>query len=108
MSFEGYYQVLCKNGHLYENDVYNTDLEEWKCWCGESVAWYNIVDQTNGVYDYDYETGEEDTCTRIDGYVELEIDKLEECEVCDKCGSRVVKKAATFKIPKEGVTCKKI
>lgn len=31
MSFEGYYQCLCKNGHYFESDVY--EYEEIKMAC---------------------------------------------------------------------------
>jgi len=49
MSFEGCYQRLCKVGHLSEEDVYTSDNENyWKCPdCQESLAWWNLVDQTN-------------------------------------------------------------
>lgn len=60
MSFEGYYQVLCKNGHYWE-DAYcyhvhspgeepcpACDPEEWRCDdCGAKRAWINTVDDTN-------------------------------------------------------------
>lgn len=56
MSFEGYYQVLCHNGHLTELDVYAHDSggwhdnpEEWLCpSCDESEAWRRVIDTTNG------------------------------------------------------------
>ena len=51
MSFEGYYQILCKKGHLSTLDVYD-DFEEkqWECRCGAKVAWVNMVDTTNGSF----------------------------------------------------------
>lgn len=48
MSFEGYYRVLCKNGHLDEFDCYSQSLTKWTCpECGEKDAWYQLIDQTN-------------------------------------------------------------
>ena len=66
MSFEGYNQLLCKKGHYFNLDVYDArDIEDIKCpVCKENVAWYNIVDVTNGSYE-----GK----VRIDGYIELKI-----------------------------------
>jgi hypothetical protein len=45
MSFEGYYQKLCKNGHLCCPDVY-CDVEECPT-CNTPFVWTEIVDQTN-------------------------------------------------------------
>jgi len=71
MSFEGYDQILCENGHYHTHDCYNyTDFNAWTCFCGAKCAWYNTVDETNGTHDPD--TGE-----RIDDYVELE--EVEPC-----------------------------
>lgn len=48
MSFEGYYQVKCENGHYYTESVYcdSPNCEE----CGASVI-KNMVDETNGTSD---------------------------------------------------------
>lgn len=44
MSFEGYYQQICPNGHYYTCDVYTVG----PCSdCGEGAAWSNLVDETN-------------------------------------------------------------
>ena len=85
MSFEGYYQVLCKNGHYSTCDCYTLHTpgssDDWRCSiCGEECAWWNIVDETNGSYCISF-PGYCDSCTdkdycddegRIDGYIELE------------------------------------
>lgn len=45
MSFEGYKQCICDNGHYFEIDVYEDDdvcLD-----CGGKIAWFNTVDDTN-------------------------------------------------------------
>jgi len=92
MSFEGYYQVLCKNGHYEAFSVYWDEPEFWKCGdCGEPCAWWHIVDVTNGSYD---EEG-----NRIDGYVELETEKQFIC-VCPTCGVAHETAPARYKIPK--------
>jgi hypothetical protein len=93
MSYEGYDQVLCENGHYHTYDCWEFwNDERWSCsTCGAKAAWSNMVDVTNGSYEYD-EWGEE---LRIDGYVELHI--LEECR-CEHCGSILERR---FKIPTE-------
>jgi predicted RNA-binding Zn-ribbon protein involved in translation (DUF1610 family) len=95
MSYQGYVQVLCKNGHYRKFDAYNdpTDFFEWenkKPWtcpdCGEKMVWSNNVDQTNG----------EDF-----GYVELEIEHDAEEEECRSCGHVEVTEPVRFKIPEK-------
>lgn len=116
MSFEGYYQILCRNGHVGGVDCYgdlNFDGPEktslyqghdvgeeydhplWRCTeCKELAGWWNLVNTTNGSY---YE-GE-----RIDGYVDLKV--AIEPDVCTcKCGCVHLKggKPPTYHIPREG------
>jgi len=93
MSFEGYYQVLCKNGHSYTLDIYGDDIECSKCpICDECNTWWNIVNTTNGSLD--------DQGEQIDGYVELEIlTEAKEC-TCSCCDNIHTSKFATYKIPK--------
>ena len=70
MSFEGYYQFLCKNGHNWEEDVHASSPEHEKCpYCGLPVIWSNIVDVTNGLDEYS-------------GEVELECIGEEKCSEC--------------------------
>lgn len=101
MSYEGYEQLICENGHEFSIDAYETmysdnPYAEIKCpVCEGKVVWWNAVDLTNGSWDDDGE--------RIDGYVELEIKTTAvHCE-CAACGDKHVKTAATVKIPEEGV-----
>jgi hypothetical protein len=101
MSFEGYYQKICKNGHSYTADLYyygssfNDDVT--KCpFCEESEVWSNMVNTTNGSYDVDPVTGEE---TRIDGFIEIEIDQPAPICTCS-CGNKHELRPATYKIPK--------
>lgn len=47
MSFEGYFQLICKNGHYYHEGLYG-DEENTKCpICKEECIWWNLVDTTN-------------------------------------------------------------
>ena len=94
MSFEGYYQVICKNGHYHLVDVFEYPIFEEndrrlknsffpyifiKCpECDELTAWYNLVNITNGSYcscNPEYSDNAEgcEFCDhgRIDGYVDL-------------------------------------
>lgn len=46
MSYEGYNQNLCNNGHYYTSDAY---FQNKHCpHCLEVTVWVNAVDQTNG------------------------------------------------------------
>lgn len=95
MSFEGHYQILCKNGHLWVPDVYEEDYgEEFKCaTCGEPEAWRNLVDQTNGSWD---EFGE-----RIDGWVNLKVKTPGKTCKCKECGHEHQVEEPTFVIPEK-------
>lgn len=45
MSFEGYVQAICANGHLFTYDVY----DKTSCYeCGAKAVRENLVDTTNG------------------------------------------------------------
>lgn len=93
MSFEGYYQILCVNGHLDGEDVYSFDEKTWRCrHCRASAQWINKVNTTNGSWDFDAETGEQ---IRIDNHVELE--KCRPAEFCDKCHQEIA--PCTYYIP---------
>jgi RNA polymerase subunit RPABC4/transcription elongation factor Spt4 len=85
MSFEGSYQKLCKKGHLTEVDVYG-QIYEFCPICHQEFVWENLVDETNGSYD--------DEGNRIDGYVELKLQKETTCKHCNSILER------TYKIPK--------
>ena len=92
MSWEGYYQCLCKKGHLQIDNAEYQDAPticEFKD-CKEKIVWVNQVDTTNGSYDTD-KNGKQ---RRIDGCVTLKINKK---HTCDKCKSTL---EVTYKIPK--------
>lgn len=59
MSYEGYYQILCKHGHYSTVDCYDMcEHEDWKCSkCGEKMAWWNSVNTTNGSFCPAWEDG---------------------------------------------------
>jgi len=101
MSYEGYEQVLCENGHYHTYDCYDFwEAKGWSCPnCGAKAVWSNMVDVTNGSYETDEEgrilLDKEGNEIRIDGYVELCI--LDECK-CDHCDSILERR---YKIPTE-------
>jgi hypothetical protein len=100
MSYEGYVQLLCPKGHLWNVDCYQEDelahldaelKQENKppvnlvCpFCKQPPMWRNGVDETNGdAY----------------GYIELEVDKPSVICKCDKCGIEHTVDPETYKIP---------
>jgi uncharacterized protein YlaI len=94
MSFEGYHQLICKKGHYFAKDVYNSPIENFECpTCKDKLAWWNIVDVTNGSFE-----GKE----RIDGYIELKIKTKAKLCACDKCNNVHIVEDATYQIPKKG------
>ena len=94
MSFEGYHQILCKQGHYEILDVYHMDMEDWRCSaCAHSAKWWNMVDVTNGSYD--------DDGTRIDGFVYLEELAVFPCK-CTTCGMIHCTSPTTYKVPEKG------
>lgn len=128
MGFSGYDQILCLNGHKSSADCYeetNFDGPEvaewyegveypmpshWTCRCGAKAAWWNQVNTTNGslceTYDEEgtwvAECGGCEYCEngRIDGHVELEIDKPAVTQVCNLGHEHVIEEQ-TYKIPKD-------
>lgn len=101
ISYEGYSQLICKNGHNWNvdcNEMPNLLYEEPRDMicpkCKEPEVWENMVNLTNG--SYDTETGE-----RIDGYVELEVEG-EIAGECSCCGEKHVCDRI-YKIPEEEV-----
>lgn len=47
MSYEGYVQCICKNGHYYEYNAYARDNDRVCYQCGTESAWTNAVSETN-------------------------------------------------------------
>lgn len=75
MSYEGYSQLLCKNGHYWTVDCWNSNGKQKCPTCGERQVWENSVDITNGSFD--------DDGTRIDGYIALETETIKKCDHCN-------------------------
>lgn len=87
MSFEGYFQRLCKNGHNCNCDGYCASDDDRCDFCDAEIAWENLIDQTN-------DDGQKDV-------VELEVDVP--AEICEcSCGHRHQIKPARHKIPEKG------
>lgn len=125
MSYEGFTQILCKNGHYFEKDAYfdwdGGEHKTWKCpVCGVGLAWQNGVDQTNccgtagcsgGWRDKEhqrectmgYTVKEADAkCCHIGvGYVKLEVLEPEKTETCKCCGHTKKIEPARYKIPEK-------
>lgn len=99
MSFEGYYQYLCKAGHEEHRDVY--DEAEKVCPCGEPFVWRNTVDTTNGsVCGGGCRGCEYCDNGNIDGYVDLEFsEKYITEDKCPTCNHTKVTTGITYKIP---------
>lgn len=111
MSFEGFYQTLCARGHYTSLGLYEYDTETLCC-CGAQIAWWNLVDETNGAYcdclagtdlannGSTELVGCEFCCSgRIDGYEELEMDTPALLETCPHCGHSKTIEEETYKIP---------
>jgi hypothetical protein len=97
MSYEGYSQVICANGHSYDIDC-NDFGHDGRCpECQAESVWTNGVDTTNGSFNIDSDGNE--TNERIDGYVELEVLALPSFCTCKDCGNQHQMKSTTYKIP---------
>lgn len=83
MSYEGYEQRLCANGHLSHVDAFDNDAGP--CRCSAPIAWWNDVDQTNG--------------DGADCVVELEESTPAIYESCPTCHHSKEIAEATYKIP---------
>ena len=95
MSYSGYSQFLCKNGHHWTEDscmLMYKNLEENKCSiCKEPAVWEKMVNTTNGSFDEDG--------NRIDGFIELKI-KSQRSGICSECGARHICET-TYEVPKK-------
>ncbi len=101
MSYEGYEQKLCKNGHYWTVDAFenycgfdNDGFSNCPC-CKEKEVWSNSVDTTNG--SFEWIDGKE---VRIDGYIELEEATPAPVCTCKECGNVHALGPPTYKIPK--------
>ena len=92
MSYEGFEQHICENGHLFEIGCsFSMEDEEVFCpHCQKESVWYNMVDDTN--------------CDRMGVITPEEFNKLlispEKFETCS-LNHRHLISAATYKIPQK-------
>lgn len=108
MSYEGYQQYLCPEGHLWNLDCnwhMASPLPElqngWPLCpdCKKPPVWTNPIDETNSCDKLD-DKGHHPGCQC--GFVDLElIEPVKDC-VCPNCGSHHVKEAPRYKIPETG------
>lgn len=87
MSYEGYVQCLCEDGHYFEVDAHDRFDECDNCFfCEKKVVWTNNVDETNG---------------NADGHIDMDqfIQLTEVVEKCESCGHRNIKELAKYSIP---------
>lgn len=93
MSYEGYEQCLCKNGHLSSFDAYDCfDKDNMFCSnCGAPIVWSNMVDQTNG-----------EEC----GYIDMEALKITDTvhSICETCKQSRFVSPSIYRIPTEEET----
>ncbi len=93
MSYEGYVEYLCANGHYRVFDCREfydiQDISGRKCSCGAPFVFRHSVDETNGIIPNDPGT---------QGYP-FEVDVPPVMCVCDKCGKSHVIEEVRFKIP---------
>ena len=88
MSYEGYVEKLCKNGHVDSFDAY--DEPDDKCsTCDAPWAWTHRVDLTNG-------SDPNDPSTIM---APLEVDQESVWEECHCCGNKKLISERTYKIP---------
>jgi len=105
MSFEGRYQFLCGNGHLFSTDCYNWYPEDEDCGvekicptCKSRAVWYTLVDETNGPGIYD-DDGNLVDGSRYPGEVELEVFESAVACQCSSCGNHHIAKPTRYRIP---------
>lgn len=90
MSYEGYSQVICKNGHLSSiPEDYGMNLNP-KCHCGQKWAWWNHVNQTNC----------DDVGIIPDSVMDTFIVTPEKTETCSLGHAHIVSEAV-YRIPSE-------
>jgi hypothetical protein len=111
MSYEGFDQVLCKNGHYHEIDshefkFYSKDNNDdawgdlFVCECGELAVWWNSVDQTNACDRLcDFTEDEKDDCREIGcRFIVLEEIPTKRT-LCPTCGHCIDMEMPKYKIP---------
>lgn len=95
MSYEGYDQLLCENGHYSTEHPYHYGIQ-YCAICGAQIVWQFCVDQTNGC-EHDEEEHRDDCCGIP--LSEFPIREPEQSHDCSECGTHIVKRAATYHPP---------
>lgn len=100
MSYEGYTQFLCSNGHEFFLDAYEEDIEECPV-CKAPPVWAYGVDQTNGCF-------HDISLMNTDGSlyccpVVLEVKEEAVYSTCQHCKHVHLERERTYKLPKEGI-----
>lgn len=89
MSWEGYYQAICANGHRFDYDDYMGYDGSHTCDCGAEAIFSNSVDQTNGPSQGEI----------IDWNVFLISPEV--TNTCECCGNVKIVEKAKYRIPTE-------
>ncbi len=99
MSYEGYTEYLCNNGHLTQQDaMYEMYVEEVKecCRCHSSFIFRHSVDQTNGI---EYQENGEPYPDTIS--YPFEENGFEDVWHKDHYGNKYAVKVILYKIPEK-------
>ena len=89
MSYEGYTQHLCLNGHQWFANAY---AENDECpYCSENSIWQHEIDETNGTDEEDQNTFE----------IKLDVYQKEKYSVCQCCGNETITEQIRYWIPFE-------
>lgn len=97
MSWEGYGQALCKNGHQYDIAPYDSDPDGACPFCQSKQAWVYWVDETNGCECPEETTPETKKCAAHP--IQLELDQPATYKQCPTCDHRELLTQPTYKIP---------
>lgn len=89
MSYEGYYQQWCPNGHYDECDALQHDWDERCIDCGEPYVLEHSVDLTN----------DGGPSGKGWGYIQPEVDIPAVTETCEHCNHTRTVKPEIYKIP---------
>jgi len=92
MSYEGYEQLICRNGHYHIGDCWEIGIgdkaeDNWHCPnCNESLTWINSVDTTS-------DEGNP---------IKLEIKTSAGTCTCTVCGNIHAVRPETYHVPENG------
>jgi len=87
MSYEGRIEHLCKNGHRYRTDCYDSDR---RCpFCHSESAWSHHIDDTNG----------DAFGTILEEDWDQFILHRKKSDVCECCGHETIIAPAVYRIP---------